>query len=161
MNAVQFYQPLKAAGTRKDRQPALSSLRLFTALGPSEKGKGTLSNLDQIETLDMTGLPLKELFNPFHVSASNFSGIKVDARGMVLLFYCVNKRELTLPGISNKLDIIYEYNLSSLIQNNNSISITDLLLNPNEVQEWQGLKPTEELIATNANYSEDSNTKNV
>lgn len=161
MNAIQFYQPPKIAGTRKDRQPAVSSLRPFTALGPSEKKKGTLPNLDQIENLNMIGLPLKEPLNPFHVSASNFSGIEADAGGTVLLPYCLNRRELTLPGISNKLDTTHNYNLSSLIQNNNSISITDLLLNPEEVQEWQGLELTEEPIAANANYSEDGNTKNV
>ena len=58
MGNVQFYQPPKAAGTSKDGQPAVSSLHLFTALGPSEKGERTLLNLDRIENLDMTGLPL-------------------------------------------------------------------------------------------------------
>ena len=51
----------------------------------------------------------------------------------------MNKRELTLPGISNGLITTHDHNLSSFIQDDNSTSITDLLLNPGEVQEWQGL----------------------
>lgn len=46
MDTAQFYQLPKAASTRKDGQPTVSSLRPFTALGPSEKGKGTLLSLD-------------------------------------------------------------------------------------------------------------------
>lgn len=137
MDNVQFYQPQKAAGTSKDGQPAVSSLRLFSPLGPSKKGKGTLLNLDQIENLDMTGLPLKEPLNPLHVSASNLSGIEADAGSTVLLPYYLNKQELTLPGISNGLIITHNHNPSSFIQDDNSTSITDLLLNPGEVQEWQ------------------------
>lgn len=131
------------------------------ALKPSEKGKETLPNLDQIENLDMTSLPLKKPFNPFYMSASNFRGIKADLKDMVFLHYCLNKWELILPGILNKLDTTHNHNLNSLIQNNNSISIKDLLLNLKEVQEWQGLELIEELIAADANYSDNSNTKNV
>lgn len=63
----------------------------------------------------MTGLPLKEPLNSFHVSASNLSGIEADAGGTVLLPYCLNKRELTLPGISNGLITTHDHNLSSFI----------------------------------------------
>lgn len=115
INAVQFYQPPKAVGTRKHKQPAVSSLHLFAAFGPSEKEKGTLPNLDQIENLDVTGLPLEKPLHLFHVSASNFSGIEADAGGTVFLPYYLNKQELTLPGILNKLDTTYDHNLSSLI----------------------------------------------
>lgn len=66
-----------------------------------------------------------------------------------------------LLGILNKLDTTHNHNLNNLIQNNNSISIKDLLLNLKEVQEWQGLELIEELIAADANYSDNSNTKNV
>ena len=85
MDNAQFYQPPKAAGTRKDGQTAVSGLRPSTALGPSEKGKGILLNHDQIENLDMTGLPLKEPLNPFHVSASNLNCIEAPAGGTVFL----------------------------------------------------------------------------
>lgn len=108
----------------------------------------------------MTGLPLKKPLNLFHVSASNFSGIEADARGTVLLLYFLNKQELTLPDILKELNTTYNYNFNSLIQNNNSISITDLLLHSEEVQEWQGLKLTEKPIAADANNLEDGNTKN-
>lgn len=91
----------------------------------------------------------------------NFNGIKVDDRGIVLLLYYLNKQKLTLLAILNKFDTTHDYNLSSLIQNNNSISITDLLLNPEEVQEWQGLELTEKPIAADTNYSKNGNTKNV
>ena len=115
MNTNQFYQPLKAAGTRKDGQPVVSGLRPSTALGLSEKGKGILLNYDQIENLDMTGLPLKESLNPFYVSALNLNCIKADAGGTVLLPYYLNKRELTLPDISNRLIIIHDHSLGNFI----------------------------------------------
>lgn len=58
MDNVQFYQPSKAAGICKDGQPAVSSLRFFMALGPSEKREKTLLNLNRIKNFDMTDLPL-------------------------------------------------------------------------------------------------------
>lgn len=136
MDTAQFYQPPKAAGTRKDGQPAVSGLRPSTALGPSEKGKGILVNHDQIENLDMTGLPSKEPLNPFHVSASTLNCIEADAGGTVLP-YCLNKRELTLSDILNGLITVHDRSLGNLTQDDNFPS-TDLLLNPGEVQEWQG-----------------------
>lgn len=114
MDNIQFYQPSKVAGIRKDEQPTVSNLRLFTALRPSKKGKKTHLNLDQIENLDMTGLSLKKFLNPFHVSASNLSGIKADAGSMVFLPYYLSKQKLTLPGILNGL-ITHNHNLSSFI----------------------------------------------
>lgn len=101
--------------------------------------KKTFPNRNQIENHNMTVLLLKKSLNPFYVSVSNFNGIKTDARSTVLLFYCLNKWELTLLGILNKLNTTHDHNLSSLIQNNNYISITDLLLNSG-IQEWQGLE---------------------
>lgn len=89
MNAVQFYQSPKAAGTRKNRQPVLASLRPFTTL--SEKKKETLPILNQIDNLNMTGLPLKEPLNLLHMSASNLRDIKEDARGTILHLYYLNK----------------------------------------------------------------------
>ena len=83
----------------------------------------------------MIGLPLKKLLNLFYVSVLNFSDIKVDAKGIILLFYCLNKRELILLDILNKLDSTHNQNLKSLIQNNNFISITNLLFNPQKLQE--------------------------
>ena len=138
MDTAQFYQPPMAAGTRKDGQPAVSGLRPSTALGPSEKGKGTLLNHDQIENLDMTGPSIKEPLNPFHMSASNPNGIEADAGGTVLRPYCLNKRELTFPDISNGLITVHDRSLSSFTQDDDLPSITDLLSNPGEVQEWQG-----------------------
>lgn len=91
INIVQFYQSPKAASICKDKQPAISNLHLFITLGPNEKKKRTLPNLNQIENFDITGLLLKELFNPFHILASNFSGIKIDAGGTVFFLYCLNK----------------------------------------------------------------------
>ena len=93
MNTNQFYQPLKAAGTRKDGQPAVSSLRPSTAhgesnnptaLGPSKKGSEILQNYDLIEILDMTAPLPKEPFDPFHMPAPNLSGTKTDAGGTIL-----------------------------------------------------------------------------
>ena len=115
INAIQFYQPPKIAGIRKDRQLIVSSLRPFTTFRLSKKRKGTLSNLNQIENLDMTSLLLKELLNLFDISASNFNNIEADVRSTVLLPYCFNKWELILPGILNKLDTTYNHNFSSLI----------------------------------------------
>lgn len=138
MDTAQLYQPTKAAGTRKDGQPAVSGLRPSTALGSSEKGKGILLNHDQIENLDMTGLPLKEPFNPFHVSVSNLNRIEADAGGTVLLPYCLNKRELTFSDISNELITVHDRSLGSFTQDDDFLFITDLLSNPGEVQEWQG-----------------------
>lgn len=63
----------------------------------------------------------------------NFSGIKANIKDTVFLFYYLNKQELTLLSILNKLNITYDNNLSSLIQNNNSISIINLLFNSKEI----------------------------
>ena len=138
MDTAQFYQPPKAAGTHKDGQPVVSGLRPSTALGPSEKGKGIILNHNQIENLDMTGLLLKEPLNPFHVSASNLNCIEADAGGTVLLPYCLNKRELTLPDILNGLITVHDHSLGNFTQDDNFPSITDIVLNAEEVQERQG-----------------------
>lgn len=86
MDIAQFYQLPKISNTRKNRQHTVPCMHLFTGLGLSEKKKKILLNLDQIENLDMTDLPLKERFNPFHMSVLNLSSIKADVEGTILLF---------------------------------------------------------------------------
>lgn len=63
----------------------------------------------------MNGLLLKESLNLLNMSASNLSDIKADVRGMVLLSYCLNKRELILPDILNRLIITHNHNLNNFI----------------------------------------------
>lgn len=92
MNTNQFYQPLKAVGTRKDRQPAAFSLRPTTvhaksndptALRPSKKGSKILQDYDLIESLDMSATLPKEPLDPFHMPAPNLNGTKTDAGGTI------------------------------------------------------------------------------
>lgn len=115
INAVQFYQTLEVADTHKDKHLVLSSLHLLTTCGLSKKEKETFPNFNQIENLDITGLPFKKPLNHFHVSVSNLNDIKADAGGTVLLFYYLNKRELILLDISNKLITTPKHNYSNLI----------------------------------------------
>lgn len=87
IDIAQFYQPSKTVGIHKDGQSLVSSLHLFMTFRPSEKGKETLLNFNQIENLDMTGLSLKKSLNPFYVSVLNFNGIEVDAESTIFLSY--------------------------------------------------------------------------
>ena len=102
----------------------------------------------------MTGLPLKVPLNPFHVSVPNLNGIEAGAGGTVLLPYCLKKRELTLLDISNGLIAVHDRSLSSFTQDDDFPSITDLLLNPGEVQAWQGpgLNDGHETEGSNGTY---------
>ena len=102
----------------------------------------------------MTGLLLKVPLNPFHVLAPNLNGIEAGAGGIVLLPYCLKERELMLPDISNRLITIHDRILSSFTQDDDFPSITDLLLNPGEVQAWQrpGLNDRHETERSNGTY---------
>ena len=127
IDIVHFYQLPKIASKYKNRQPAVSSLYFFTTFGSNKKRKKTLLSLDQIENFDITSLQLKESLNPFHISASNFSGIEANVKSIVLLSYYLNKQELILSNISNRLISTHKHNLSSFVQNDNSTFITNLL----------------------------------
>ena len=92
MDTVQFYQPAKAVGQRKNGQPATSSLRVPMAcgsgntppfVGPDSEWSGILQNCDLIEIVDMTGPPPNEPFNLFQGLARDPDSTKKDAEGTV------------------------------------------------------------------------------
>ena len=96
MNTVQFYQPAKAVGQRKDGRPAASSLRVPMARGkgntppalePDKEWSGILPGYDPIEILDMTGPLPEEPFNLFQRPAPDLDGTEKDAEGTVLRRY--------------------------------------------------------------------------
>lgn len=86
-----------------------------------------------------------------------------------MIFKLSKKRKKTFSNLDqiknlnilNKLNTTYNYNFSSLIQNNNFIFIINLLFNLEKMQNWQELKLTKKPIMANANYLKNNNIKNV
>lgn len=81
----------------------------------------------------MAGLLLKQLLNLFQILAWNLNCIKIDTGDIILLYY-LNKQELANSDILNKLIIIHNCSLGNFTQDNNILSIIDLLFNFEEVQ---------------------------
>lgn len=97
MDSAYFYQPLKAAGMRKDGRLAASSLRVpiapgkgndHMALRPSKQPSGRLQDYELIGILDMTRLTPKESHDPIRQSALDLC-IEADAPGTIPYHYFV------------------------------------------------------------------------
>ena len=96
MNTVQFYQPEKAVGRRKDGRPAISNLRVPTACGkgntPLAPGSGKawsqiLQNCDLIEIVDTASPPSEKPFNLLQGRAPELGRTEKGAEGTVLRRY--------------------------------------------------------------------------
>ena len=95
MGSFYHYQP-PTAGRGRDGRRMASNLCLpaalargddLTSLGPSKKPSGRLQGYDPIAFLDITGPPLEESLNLFHVPAPDLDYTEADASG-IIPYYC-------------------------------------------------------------------------